>query len=92
MIPEPERARNRISIGTIIAIEQFFGSSHTALLFRLMNMGLIDATLKEEFSNGIMATARKFGYNTSLYEKDNENEVIGDYGMLANKAWADGSL
>lgn len=90
MIPQPERAKNKISIGTIIATEQFFGSSHTALLFRLMNMDLIDAALKIEFSHGIMALARKFGHNTSLYEKANENEVIGDYGMLANKAWGDG--
>jgi len=53
-------------------------------------MGLIDAALKEALSQGVMALARKFGYNTALYEKDNENEVIGDYGKLANKAWEDG--
>ncbi|MCK9303846.1 MAG: ImmA/IrrE family metallo-endopeptidase [Bacteroidales bacterium] len=90
MIPEQERAKNKISIGTIIAIEQFYESSHSALLFRLMNMGLIDADLKKEFSRGIISLARKFGCNTSLYEKANENEVIGDYGILANKAWEEG--
>lgn len=37
-----------------------------------------------------MANARKLGYNTSLYEKANENEVIGDYGVLANQAWEKG--
>jgi Zn-dependent peptidase ImmA (M78 family) len=90
MIPEQERLKNKISIGTIIAIEQFFECSHTALLFRLINMGLIDTALKEVFSHGITSLARKFGYNTSLYEKANENEVIGDYGTLANKAWTEG--
>lgn len=90
MIPEPERSKNKISIGTIIAIEQFFGSSHSALLFRLLNMGLIDVALKEEYSHGIMSMVCKFGYSTSLYEKANENEVIGDYGMLAYKAWENG--
>lgn len=90
MIPESERGKNKISIGTILSIEQFFGSSHSALLFRLMNMGCIDDTRKQEFSHGIMALARKFGYNITLYEKANENEVIGNYGTLAHKAWEDG--
>ena len=92
MIPENERNKNKINISTVLAIEQFYGCSHTALLFRLMNMELIDKTHKDELSIGIMATARKFGYNTSLYEKDNEGEVIGDYGMLAYKAWESGIL
>lgn len=90
MIPGDERGKNKIKIGTIIAIEQFYGCSHSALLFRLLNMELIDRAHKEQLSVGIMALARKFGYNTSLYEKGNENEVIGDYGTLANKAWEEG--
>jgi Zn-dependent peptidase ImmA (M78 family) len=90
MIPEAERSKNKIEIGTILSIEQYYGSSHTASLFRLLNMGLIDIKLKDEYSLGIMALARKFGYGTSLYEKDNENDVIGDYGKLAYKVWEEG--
>ena len=92
MIPDNERNKNKIQISTILAIEHFYGCSLTALLFRLMNMDLIDKPRKEELSTGIMALARKFGYNTSLYEKNNEGEVIGDYGLLANKAWEEGVL
>jgi len=90
MIPETERSKNKVKIGTIIEIEQFYRCSHTALLFRLLNMDLIDKVHKAELSMGIMALARKFGYNTSLYESGNEDEVIGDYGALANKAWEKG--
>ncbi len=90
MIPEHERFKNKISIGTIITIEQFFGSSHSAMLFRLLNMGLLDFSKKQEYTVGVMALARKFGYTTSLYEKANENVVIGNYGLLANKAWENG--
>lgn len=90
MIPENEQGKNKIKISTILAIEQFYGCSHSALLFRLMNMDLIDKTHKEELSIGIMSVARKFGYNTNLYESGNENEVIGDYGMLAHRAWEEG--
>ena len=92
MIPENERNKNKVQISTILAIEHFYGCSHTALLFRLMNMDLIDKPHKEELSKGIMASARKFGYTTSLYEKNNEGEVIGDYGLLAYKAWEEGVL
>jgi Zn-dependent peptidase ImmA (M78 family) len=90
MIPENERNKNKIQISTILAIEHFYGCSHSALLFRLMNMDLISQKYKDELSVGIMALARKFGYTTSLYEKDNEGEVIGDYGLLAYKAWEEG--
>lgn len=90
MIPEQERMKNRIKTGTVLAIEQYYGSSHTAMLFRLLNMGLIDNDYKDALATGVMSNARKFGYSTSLYEKDNENEVIGDYGMLAYKAWEKG--
>lgn len=90
MIPEEERQKNKITIGTVLSIEQYYGSSHTALLFRLLNMGLIDNKIKEEYSFGIMALARKFGYGIALYEKDNDNVVIGNYGKLAHKAWEEG--
>lgn len=90
MISENERSKNKIKISSILAIEHFYGCSHSALLFRLLNMDIIDNAQKDSLSNGIMSLARKFGYTTSLYEPDNEGEVIGDYGMLANKAWEEG--
>lgn len=90
MIPADERAKNKIKIGTVLSIEQYYGSSHTALLFRLLNMNLIDFNYKNELTVGVMANARKFGYSTALYEKENENVVLGDYGTLSYKAWEDG--
>jgi Zn-dependent peptidase ImmA (M78 family) len=89
-IPESERSKNKISIETILTIEHYFGCSHTALLFRLLNLGLIDAVYQESLSKGVVSMARKLGYKTHLYEKGNENEVIGDYGLLAYKAWEHG--
>lgn len=90
LIPELERTKNKISMETVLTIEQFFGCSHTALLFRLLNMGIIDLTYKVLLSKGVISTARKLGYQTYLYKKGNENEVIGDYGLLAYKAWENG--
>ena len=92
MIPEPERTKNKITIATILSIEQYFGCSHSALLFRLLNMKLIDADYQNQLSSGIISSARRLGYNTSLYETGNENVVIGDYGSLAYKAWETGII
>lgn len=92
LIPENERTKNKIKIETIVAIEQFFGISHSALLFRLLNMKLIDETLKERLTPGIISLARQLGYSSSLYEEDNENSVIGNYGTLAYKAWDEGII
>jgi Zn-dependent peptidase ImmA (M78 family) len=90
LIPEVERGKNKITIETILTIEQYFGISHSALLFRLLNMELIDKTYKDNLSDGVISLARKLGYKTYLYEKGNENEVIGDYGLLAYKALENG--
>jgi Zn-dependent peptidase ImmA (M78 family) len=90
LIPELERPKNKISIETVLTIEQFFGCSHSALLFRLFNMGIIDLVQKENLSKGVITMARKLGYKTYLYVKGNENEVIGDYGLLAYRAWENG--
>lgn len=92
LIPDLERSKNKISIETVLTIEHFFGCSHTALLFRLLNMGIIDLGYKESLSKGVVSMARKLGYKTHLYEKGNENEVIGDYGLLAYKAWENGVI
>jgi len=55
-------------------------------------MKLIDADFQNRLSTGITSLARKLGYNISLYEKGNENVVIGDYGSLAYEAWEDGII
>lgn len=93
IIPEDERAKNKIKISTILAIEHYYGCSHSALLHRLLNMNLIDATYKDELLLlRIKSVARKFGYSTKLYESGNNDEIIGDYGTLANLAWEKGII
>ena len=90
LIPEDERGRNKISIATILSIEQYYSCSHSALLHRLLDMNLIDDAFKAKYLLGIKAYARKLGYDTRLYEEGNTNLVIGNYGTLAYKAWEEG--
>lgn len=90
LIPEKENAKNKISIATLLLIEHYYACSRSTLLHRLLEMGLIDEDFKIQYSTGIKSSARKLGFSTDLYEKDNENEVIGDYGTLAYNAWDKG--
>ncbi|NLL56877.1 MAG: ImmA/IrrE family metallo-endopeptidase [Clostridiales bacterium] len=92
LIPEEERAKNKITIGTILAIEKYFACSHSALLIRLVELDLIDEQHKAQFQHGIKSYARKLGFDTKLYEPGNHNKVIGNYGAMAYKAWDDGII
>ena len=53
---------------SIVAIEQKFGISRLALLVRLQNEGIVDATRKEALSRNVKMGARRLGYPTALYE------------------------
>ncbi|SRR5690554_2053858 len=92
LIPEEERNKNKISISTMIAIEQYYSCSHSALLHRLQNIGLIDEAFKQSHLKGVKSFASLLGYDKRLYESGNHNLVIGNYGTLAYKAWEDGLI
>jgi Zn-dependent peptidase ImmA (M78 family) len=83
MIPENEQRKNKISLGSLYEIEQYFMCSRSALLFRLQGLNLLDQYHAEQYRKDIIRNARLFGYNINLYLSDNKKEVIGDYGKLA---------
>jgi len=83
LIPEKEKSKNRITIQTLVKIEQYYQASRRALLFRLKNMNFIDDKYIEKNNNSIINQARMLGYDISLYLKGNENVVIGEYTSLA---------
>lgn len=86
VIPETELARGgRISLPTIVKLEQHFGVSRRALLIRLERMDLIDFSDYEMYLNGVKRSAHELGYSTKLYEKDSDYNVIGDYGTVCQK-------
>lgn len=85
MIPDEELKRGTtISLQTILKIEHFYSVSRRALLYRLLNLEFITSAIYEQFTVGIKKGAAQNGYPTNLYEWGNANEVIGDYGVLAN--------
>jgi len=84
LIPDEELGMNKITTGTLLKAEQIFSVSHMAMLCRLRELNLINASYIEKNKNDIKYTAKRFGFDTSLYQASNRNLVIGDYGVLAN--------
>lgn len=89
LLPKEEMGFNKISINTIVKMEQYFGVSRTALLNRLMFIDMISKSkviqLKEPGT--IKRSAMMMGYTEHLYESSNEGKVIGDYGARTKKLY-----
>lgn len=87
MLPKKELGLNKISLNTIVKMEQYFAVSRSALLNRLMLIDMINkekiAELKEPGT--IKRSALLMGYTDELYNNGNANKVIGDYGERAKK-------
>jgi len=85
LIPENELAKDKITLKTILKIEHFYACSRTALLYRLKELLLITSISYDKYCKDVKLSAVKYGYCTDLYEKGNENLVIGDFGELARE-------
>jgi Zn-dependent peptidase ImmA (M78 family) len=86
LIPEDEISRkDQISIETVLKIENYFGCSRSALLYRLKEMSIITSRKYDEFNQNIRKTAKEYGYSSELYEPGNEGLIIGNYGVLAKQ-------
>jgi Zn-dependent peptidase ImmA (M78 family) len=88
-IPKNELQKNKITIITLLELENYFGCSRTALLYRLNELNLIDLDAYECFKSNIKTLAKVFGYGTKLYEPGRENIFISDYGKKAKKLYDD---
>lgn len=79
-----EIKKQNLSIAEILRLEQIFSVSHQALVYRLKHLKLIkEDYVAELVSLPIKRTAEQYGYDLSLYEKGNENLMIGDFGQKA---------
>ncbi|MEB2774977.1 ImmA/IrrE family metallo-endopeptidase [Algoriphagus sp. D3-2-R+10] len=85
LIPDSELSKSKVTLASVLKIEQYFSCSRRALLNRLSDLKLIDKNQKEDYKENVRASAMKHGYSLKLYEKNELSEVIGDYGNLARK-------
>jgi len=93
-IVSAEESINRaVMLSTVIKLEQFFAVSRQSLLFRLKAIGLLtEGNLQGLLKIPVVESAKQYGYDTSLYNKGNENLVIGDFGEKARKLYDSGKI
>lgn len=85
LIPDSEMPKDKIRLATLLKIEQTFGSSRRALLYKLLSMRLVSHRFFEEYSTDVKNGALQYGYSIDLYESNGEKALLGSYGSLANK-------
>ena len=82
-----------VDIATVLRMEQLYGVSHSTLLIRLKDLGLISSARFDELDRiSVKETAREWGYDSALYEPGNDGVVIGDFGEKARRLFECGKI
>jgi Zn-dependent peptidase ImmA (M78 family) len=92
LIPEDELNKDKISLATVVKLEQNFSVSRKAILQRLKEMDLITTKLYTPYSENVKQSALRHGFPIHLYEHGNENRVVGSYGTLAKQLFEDDKI
>ena len=92
IVPQAEWQKNKITLRTILEIEQYYSCSRSALLHRLLGMKLIDERLFSQFSSDVIKNAKLNGFNIDLYLAGNKGVVIGNYGIKARELFDKGEV
>jgi Zn-dependent peptidase ImmA (M78 family) len=86
LIPDEELNKKKISLQSVIKLEQYFSVSHSSMLVRLKMLGLLDNKTFEHFKTfKATETAQQYGYDISLYKEGNHDFIVGDYGEKAKR-------
>lgn len=92
LIPDRELGKDKISLRTILDLEQYFSCSRSALLYRLKKLDIISSDIYNRYSVHIKRSALEHGRPRDLYEAGNHHLVIGDYGDLARELLDEGLI
>lgn len=87
LVPEVELFKNKITLATVVKIEQYFACSRASVLFRLDAIGLIDNRKYISFKENVKQSAMLLGYDSDLYKPGNHNLVITNYGVKAKNLY-----
>lgn len=75
----------QISIEQVIRLEQYFGMSHQAMLWRLYSEGIISIAEMKTLSKHVIINAQRMGYDTRLYKPSAQGESKRTYGHYINQ-------
>lgn len=93
MVSKEDVFEHKISLATVLKLEQYFSVSRITLLIRLKDIGLITKPQLETLKVvSVKESAREYGYDMSLYESGNEGLVIGDFGEKARALFEHGKI
>ena len=92
LAPVEEQRKDRISLGTVLKLEQHFRCSRTTLLLRLKEIGWISEDYVCKYGENVKRSAAEYGYNTSLYEPTKNTEIYGDYNVKARSLFDKGLI
>jgi hypothetical protein len=87
LTPANEHVKNKITLSSIVKLEQYFSCSRQGILFRLKEIGLIDYQKYIQYTENVKQSARFLGYDGDLYEPGNTGLVIGNYGSKAKSLY-----
>lgn len=92
-VSNEEITSKKVTLATIIKLEQYYSVSRQSLLFRLKSIGLLsELNLNELLKIPPIESARQYGYDIALYKKGNEDLVIGDFGEKARYLYDTGRI
>ncbi len=80
--------RKSLGVEDVIRIEQHFGLSRQAVLVRLQSEGYLSQRQTESMKTGIIAEAKRLGYDPHLYQGrplEEQHVTYGRYVALADK-------
>jgi len=87
-----KKCKVALDISDIIWLEQFYGVSHAAMLFRLKDEGYITDSDYKKFSDKVKTKAAMLDFDTSLYRVTNETKTYGYYIKLARELFNRGAI
>lgn len=79
-------AKNKIGIEEIVSLEQYFGVSRQAILYRLVKENFLTQNESNQYRQNIILSAITFGYDDTLYKPLSDNKKYGTYGYYIKKA------
>lgn len=81
------RPGQQLTLNDVIRIEQYFGVSHQAAVYRLMDTPYLKSSTGNGFLNiSVRQKAESLGYNSDLYRKLPENKQYMTYGHYIDQA------
>ncbi|MEW6624832.1 MAG: ImmA/IrrE family metallo-endopeptidase [Bacillota bacterium] len=81
-----KKQKKKLDVIDIVKIEQYFGLSRQATLWRLINDGYLSSDEAEPMKTGIILSAQKLGFDAKLYLPTPEDKQYVTYGKYIKMA------